>query len=138
VSGEEARLSVAPPGWLPPVPASRRVPSTAERLASDLEALGHAVEREPPPITSGAHLLFPDLVLDRSGSRWFIEVLGFATHDYLAAKLERYRGAGSPRVVLCADLATAPNCQLAAQVCGFSRHVEVDDLLAAIAVGSGE
>jgi predicted nuclease of restriction endonuclease-like RecB superfamily len=135
MSGEEARLSVAPPVWLPPVPASHRVPSTAERLAADLEALGHAVEREPPPIPSGAHLLFPDLVLDRSGERWFIEVLGFATHEYLTAKLDRYRGAGTPHVVLCANLATAPNCQLAAQVCGFSRHVDVDDLLAAIDAG---
>jgi predicted nuclease of restriction endonuclease-like RecB superfamily len=132
MSGEEARLHVAPPVWLPPAPPSRRVPSTAERLASDLEMLGHAVEREPPPIASGGHLLFPDLVLERGGGRWFIEVLGFATQDYLAAKLDRYRGAGIPRVVLCADLATAPGCDFAAQVCGFTRHVEVDDLLATI------
>ena len=136
MSGEEARLHVAPPVWLPPAPASRRVPSIAERLASDLEALGHAVEREPTPIASGAHLLFPDLVLDHRGgrgrARWFIEVLGFATHDYLAAKLDRYRGAGIPRVVLCADLATAPGCEFTAQVCGFTRHVEVDDLIATI------
>ncbi len=136
MSGEEARLHVAPPVWLPPAPPSRVVPSTAERLASDLEVLGHAVEREPPPIASGAHLLFPDLVLDRSGGRgggrWFIEVLGFATQEYLAAKLDRYRGAGIPQVVLCADLATAPGCDLAAQVCGFTRHVEVDDLLAVV------
>jgi predicted nuclease of restriction endonuclease-like RecB superfamily len=132
ISGEEARLHVAPPVRLPPAPAARRVPSAAERLASDLEALGHAVEREPPPIASGAHLLFPDLVLGRGGARWFIEVLGFATRDYLTAKLDRYRGAGIPRVVLCADLATAPGCDLAAQVCGFTRHVEVGDLLATI------
>lgn len=136
MSGEEARLHVAPPVWLPPAPVSRRVPSAAERLASDLELLGHAVEREPPPIASGAHLLFPDLALDhsggRGGARWFIEVLGFATHEYLAAKLDRYRGAGVPRVVLCTDLATAPGCDFAAQVCGFTRHVDVDDLLATI------
>ena len=134
--GEEARLQVAPPVWLPPAPGPRRVPSTAERLASELEVLGHAVEREPPPIASGAHLLFPDLGLDRRGARWVIEVLGFATQEYLAAKLDRYRGAGISQVVLCADLATAPGCDLAAQVCGFTRHVDVDDLLATIDHGA--
>jgi predicted nuclease of restriction endonuclease-like RecB superfamily len=134
--GEEARLHVAPPVWLPPAPGPRRAPSTAERLASDLEALGHAVEREPPPIASGPHLLFPDLGLDRRGARWVIEVLGFATQDYLAAKLERYHGAGISQVVLCADLATAPGCDLAAQVCGFTRQVDVDDLLATIDQGA--
>jgi hypothetical protein len=35
-------------------------------------------------------------------------------------------------VVLCADLATAPGCDLAPQVCGFSRTVGVDDLLATL------
>jgi len=62
--------------------------------------------------------------------------LGFATQDYLAAKLERYHGAGISQVVLCADLATAPGCDLAAQVCGFTRQVDVDDLLATIDQGA--
>ena len=137
ISGEDARLTVAPPVWLPAAPASRRMPSVAERLAGDLELLGHAVEREPPPIASGEHLLFPDLVLERRSRRWFIEVLGFATRDYLAAKLDRYRAAGITAVVLCADLATAPGCDLAAQVCGFTRRVEVDDLLSTIDAGPG-
>jgi predicted nuclease of restriction endonuclease-like RecB superfamily len=135
ISGEDARLMVAPPVWLPEAPAARRMPSVAERLADDLALLGHAVEREPPPIASGEHLLFPDLALDRGGARWFVEVLGFATRDYLAAKLDRYRSAGIAAVVLCADLATAPGCDLAAQVCGFTRRVEVDDLLATIDAG---
>ncbi|HEX3764347.1 MAG TPA: DUF790 family protein [Kofleriaceae bacterium] len=137
ISGEEAQLHVAPPVWLPPAPASRRRPSTAERLASDLEAHGHAVEREPPPIASRAHLLFPDLALDRGGTRWVVEVLGFATQEYLTAKLDRYRAAGIPQVVLCTDLATAPGCDQATQVCGFLRRIEVDDLLTTIDAGPG-
>jgi predicted nuclease of restriction endonuclease-like RecB superfamily len=133
LGGEELRLHVAPPVWLPRGAGSpRRAPSAAERLAQDLEVLGHVLEREPPPIASGEHLLFPDLVIERSGVRWFIEVLGFSTRESLAAKLERYRAAGVATVVLCADLATAPGCELAPQVCGFSRQVDVDDLLAAI------
>jgi predicted nuclease of restriction endonuclease-like RecB superfamily len=133
ISGERARLRVAPPVWLPPTgQAPRRAPSPAERLASDLESLGRAVEREPPPIASGDHLLFPDLALDHAGARWLLEVLGFATQDYLSTKLARYRAAGVERVVLCADLATAPGCDLTPGVCGFSRRVDVDDLLATL------
>jgi len=136
LGGQETHLEVAPPVWLPPLPISpRRAPSTAERLARDLEGLGHAVEREPPPIASGERLLFPDLALPRGGTRWFVEVIGFSTQEYLAAKLERYREAGVTTIVLCADLATAPGCDLDGRVLGFTRHVDVDDLLARLAAG---
>jgi predicted nuclease of restriction endonuclease-like RecB superfamily len=135
--GEEARLHVAPPAWLPPVAGPpRRATSVAERLAHDLEALGHAVEREPPPIASDDHVLFPDLALVHGGARWWIEVLGFSTREHVAAKLACYRRAGVSHVVLCADLATAPGCDLEAQVCGFTRRVDVDDLLAMLQAGS--
>jgi len=131
LSGEDAQLRVAPPVWLPPAAAApRRAQSAAQRLASDLEALGRSIEREPPPIASGEHMLFPELALDHAGARWFIEVLGFSTAEYLAAKLDRYRAAGITTVVLCADLTTSPGCDLAPRVCGFVRHVQVDDLLA--------
>jgi predicted nuclease of restriction endonuclease-like RecB superfamily len=137
LGGERTHLRVAPPVWLPPPLISpRRTPSTAERLARDLEALGHVIEREPPPIASGDHLLFPDLVLDRGGTRWFVEVLGFSTREYLTARLDRYRVAGIATVVVCADLATAPGCDLDGRVCGFTRHVDVDDLLAMVKAGS--
>lgn len=135
IRGEEAQLHVAPPVWLPPPPVSRRMPSAAERLAHDLAAQGHMVEREPPPIASGAHRLFPDLALERGGRRWVVEVLGFATTEYLAAKLDRYRDAGLERVVLCTDLTTAPGSDRTAQICGFLRRVEVDDLLTTIDTG---
>lgn len=136
LGGEQAHLKVTPPVLLPPVVVSpRRPPSIAERLARDLAELGHPVAREPPPIASGEHLLFPDLVLDRDGTRWFIEVIGFSTKEYLATKLERYGQAGIAHVVLCVDLASAPGCDLEGQVCGFTRHVDVDDLLARLAAG---
>ncbi|HEX7836418.1 MAG TPA: DUF790 family protein, partial [Kofleriaceae bacterium] len=136
LGGQETHLVVAPPVWLPPpASSSRRVPSIAERLARDLEALGHAIEREPPPIASGEHLLFPDLAIERGGVHWFVEVLGFSTKEYLAAKLDRYREAGIATAVLCADLATAPGCDLDGRVLGFTRRVDVDDLLARLAAG---
>jgi predicted nuclease of restriction endonuclease-like RecB superfamily len=136
LGGEEAHLLVTPPVMLPPVMVSpRRAPSIAERLARDLGELGHAVEREPPPIASGEHLLFPDLVVPRDGTRWFIEVVGFSTKEYLTTKLERYRRAGIAHIMLCVDLANAPGCDLEAQVCGFTRRVDVDDLFAMLPAG---
>lgn len=131
LGGEPVRLRIAPPVLLPPVRASpRRVPSVADRLARDLAALGHTVEREPPPIASGEHLLFPNLVIERGGVRWFVEVLGFTTKESVAAKLACYRAAGISAVVLCVDLTTAPGGDFEARICGFTRYVNVDDLLA--------
>jgi predicted nuclease of restriction endonuclease-like RecB superfamily len=136
LGGEQGHLRVTPPVLLPPVAASpRRAPSLAERLARDLEELGHTIEREPPPIASGEHLLFPELALAHGGARWFLEVVGFATKEYLTTKLERYRGAGIGRVVLCVDLASAPGCDLDAQICSFTKTIEVDDLLATLRAG---
>lgn len=133
--GEQAHLLVTPPVLLPPVRFSpRRAPSIAERLARDLTELGHVALREPPPIASGEHLLFPDLVLDHDRTRWFIEVVGFATKEYLTTKLERYRRAQISTVIVCVDLASAPGCDLESQVCSFTRRVDVDDLLAMLKV----
>jgi predicted nuclease of restriction endonuclease-like RecB superfamily len=132
LGGDQAHVTVAPPVLLPPVPVSpRRGPSIAERLAQDLADRGHRIEREPPPIASGDDLLFPDIALDGHGVRYYVEVLGFSTSEYLASKLARYREAGA-RVVLCVDLAHAPGCELSAGVCSFTRRVDVDDLLAAV------
>jgi predicted nuclease of restriction endonuclease-like RecB superfamily len=133
LGGDERHIKVAPPVLLPPVaPPGRRAASPAERLARELIALGHVIEREPPPIASDDHLLFPDLAIDRAGTRWYVEVLGFSTKDHVVAKLARYRRAGC-EAVLCVDLATAPGCDLTLPVCSFTRHVDVDDLLARLA-----
>ena len=80
--GRERSLHVEPPVLLPPLITRGRAPSIAEHLARDLEAAGCVVEREPPPISSGELLLFPDLALERAGARWRIEIIGFSTAEY--------------------------------------------------------
>jgi predicted nuclease of restriction endonuclease-like RecB superfamily len=133
LGGELIHLRIAPPVLLPPTVVSpRRAVTPAQRLARDLAELGHPVEPEPPPIASDHHLLFPDLAIDHRDTRWHIEVLGFSTQDSIAAKLDRYRRAGIA-AVLCVDRASAPGCDLALPVCSFTRHVDVDDLLAMLA-----
>jgi predicted nuclease of restriction endonuclease-like RecB superfamily len=136
LGGEEAHVRVAPPVLLPSGLASPRAPAVAARLADELAALGHAIDREPPPIACGEHLLFPDLVVERGGTRWFLEVLGFSTKESVRAKLDHYCRAGASRVVLCVDRAHAPDCELEVQVCSFTRHVDVDDLFATLDAGA--
>jgi predicted nuclease of restriction endonuclease-like RecB superfamily len=98
-------LRVAPPVLLPPVPISRGKPSLAARLARDLAKAAPAahVELDPPPIASGVDLLYPDVRIDHAGTRWWIEILGFATADYLTCRLAAYAAAGITNVLLCAD-----------------------------------
>lgn len=129
--GEPMHLRVAPPVLLPPVASSpRRAPSLADRLGWQLAERGCAVEHEPPPITCGDHLLFPNLSVDHGGARWVIEVLGFSTVESLATKLERYRAAGIERIILCVDAATMPEGEIDGRVCRFTKRVPVDALLA--------
>jgi Protein of unknown function (DUF790) len=109
--GTLVHVKVAPPLLLPPVAAAVapvRGPSTAELLACELARRGYPVERSPPPVASGEHLLLPDLALELDGTRWLIEVLGYSTNDYLFTRLERYRSAGIPAVALCVASTSPP------------------------------
>lgn len=99
-------LRLASPVLLPPLPLTRQSPSPAARLARALAPTTH-VDRDPSPIAHGSDRLFPDLVVEHAGRRFYVELVGFATADYLAAKLARYHAAGITDVVLCIDDARA-------------------------------
>ena len=94
-------LRIVPPVLLPPV-VPRGKPSLAASLARDLAKAAPALisERDPPPIAHATALSFPDLAIEHAGRRTWIEVIGFATEQYLAAQLARYAAAGVP-VILC-------------------------------------
>lgn len=94
--------------------------------------------REPEPVATGAHLIFPDFILkhrlDPSRS-WVVELVGFYTPEYLNRKLELYRAAGLSRLILCIDetLSCAPGDVPAdAHVVRFRRRVDVDAILAIV------
>jgi len=95
-------LRVVPPVLLPPV-VLRRKPSATVRLARELAkaAPDWRIERDPPPIASGVELVFPDLAIDHAGARTWIELIGFATADYVAAQRARYAAASITNAVLC-------------------------------------
>jgi predicted nuclease of restriction endonuclease-like RecB superfamily len=99
-SGPHTRR-VTPPVLLPPY-QTRLKPSPADRLAGALEQRDHHVDREPALLAADEHVLFPDLAIDFAGVRWFIEVIGFSTPEYLADKRALYRAADA-NVILCVD-----------------------------------
>jgi uncharacterized protein len=71
------------------------------RLAPDWDLL-----REPEPLRSGTTLIFPDFLLRHrlhSERQILIEIVGFWTPEYLAAKLEKLRQADLPVCLLCVD-----------------------------------
>jgi predicted nuclease of restriction endonuclease-like RecB superfamily len=117
---------------LPPY-ALRLKPSLADRLARDLERRELRVEREPPPLVVTAlddeapPVLFPDLAVERSGIRWFVEVVGFSTTGYLADKLARYAAANA-RVILCVD-AKRSLVDEHASIVEFTKRIDADSVI---------
>jgi predicted nuclease of restriction endonuclease-like RecB superfamily len=62
--------------------------------------------REPAPIRTGETLIFPDFELCRRlcpEDRWFLEIVGFWTPEYLSKKLRLLSRAGLVRLILCID-----------------------------------
>jgi predicted nuclease of restriction endonuclease-like RecB superfamily len=138
--GDRARehtLRIEPPVLLPPpLPRRRRrAPGPAASLGHRLTAAGYAVEHEPPPLAYGDRLLFPDLAVSRAGTRWWIELLAFATDEHLARKLACYAAAatGVDRVVLCVDAARCPTARPGPAILPFRRAVDPAALLAHLA-----
>lgn len=115
-----ASLRVLPPALLPPVPAERGKPSGAARLARQLAKLGVEVARDPQAIVEGREVLHPDLAIVHADRRRLVELVGFATAEYLTAKLARYTAAGAD-VVLCIDEKRAPAGPLDPRVFAYQR-----------------
>ena len=124
-------LRVAPPVRLPPVAASRATPSLAQRLARDLERAAPElrIERDPPPIASGADLMFPDV---RVGA-WLIEIVGFATASFVANRVARYAAAGVTNLILCVDEQRSEAVPPSRNLVAFRKRVDPARVLATMA-----
>ncbi|HMJ13064.1 MAG TPA: DUF790 family protein, partial [Polyangiaceae bacterium] len=69
-------------------------------------ALEWDVSSEPNPLETGDVLIFPDFELVHRRDpkrRWWIEILGFWTPEYLETKLRRLRATNVERILLCVD-----------------------------------
>jgi predicted nuclease of restriction endonuclease-like RecB superfamily len=94
--------------------------------------------REPEPIEAGGHLFFPDFCIHprhAPEARWFIEVVGFWTREYLTRKLERLRQARLECLVLCLDEARnvgADELPAGAAVVRYRRRIDPADVMEVI------
>jgi hypothetical protein len=89
----------------PPAPFDSKL---EERFARDVARLAPDwdVVREPEAVRAGRTLIFPDFLLRHRihpERRVLVELAGFWTPDYLAAKLARLREADLPPFILCVD-----------------------------------
>ena len=143
LNGRRAILELATGDPVFPASAPRQYDSRLEeRFAREFRRAAPEWDllREPEPIAAGNTLIFPDFALQHrsdSARRWLLEIVGFWTPDYVARKLETYREARVPRLILCLD--EARNCAEAdvppgALVVKFRRRV--DPLAVLRAIGS--
>lgn len=136
-----AILRLQPPLLLPQARAPKRYDSALEaRFAREMakQAPHWRVVREPEPIDAGTHLAFPDFLLQHredSDRRWWIEIVGFWTSDYLQHKLATYRAANLSRVILCIDAKrTVEENDLPrnARIVRFAKSISTAEILAII------
>jgi predicted nuclease of restriction endonuclease-like RecB superfamily len=108
-----------------------------ERFARDFARLAPDWDlvREPEPIRAGETLVFPDFLLRHRlhpERRALVEIVGFWTPDYLAAKLAKLRQADLSACVLCIDAAhacVAEDLPPGLPVISFRRHVDAAAVL---------
>ena len=142
--GRQATVTLASGDPIFPSEEPRRFDRRVEeRFARDFgrAAPGWTVVREPEPIQAGGHLIFPDLAVQPRhdpGARWFVEIAGFWTAEYLAAKLDRLREARIANLVLCIDEERnvgPSDLPVSARVVRYRRRVDPSAVLRAISGG---
>jgi predicted nuclease of restriction endonuclease-like RecB superfamily len=146
VRGRRALVRLATGDPLFPSSEPRRFDSRLEeRFARDFARIARdwAMVREPEPIDAGGHLFFPDFAIHPRldpGQRWFVEIVGFWTPEYLANKLEVLRRARVANLVLCIDAdrnvgdGDLGSC---GPVVRFRRRVDAAKVLEAVASATG-
>jgi predicted nuclease of restriction endonuclease-like RecB superfamily len=138
--GQRLRIELAAGDPVFPAAEPRRHDSRLEeRFARDFRRAAPLwdVVREPEPVEAAGRLLFPDfaLVSRLDGRRWLLEIVGFWTPEYLAGKLEAYRAANLPNLILCVDQARACATEplgFSGRVVPFRRCIDPQAVLAAL------
>jgi predicted nuclease of restriction endonuclease-like RecB superfamily len=112
--------------------------SLEERFARDFGRLAPEWEivREPAAVAlPRGGLLFPDFLLrdrQRTANAWLLEIAGFWTPDYVRRKLEGYREARLPNLILCVDAdrnVSAGELPEDARVIRYRRRVDAREVL---------
>ncbi len=94
--------------------------------------------REPAPVPVGDTLVFPDFALVHRrdpNRRWWLEIVGFWTPEYLHSKLAHLRLAGLSRLILCVSdrlACAAHELPKDARIVRFKGRVDPNAVLAAM------
>ena len=108
-----------------------------ERFARDLKRAtpDWDLVREPQPVSAGSTLIFPDFLLRHRlcpQRRFFVEIMGFWSADYIARKLALLRESGLRNLILCVDEARGDDpLPPDARVVRFRRRIDPRLVLAA-------
>lgn len=141
LGGGPGSFRLQPPLLLPPATRPARHDSALEarfELEMARAAPTWRVLREPSAVDAGAHLVFPDFELEHrveTGRRWWVEIVGYWTSDYLAHKLATYRAAQLRHVILCVDATRSVaehELPRDARVVRFKKRVPVEEVFAII------
>lgn len=64
-----------------------------KRFSRDFQSLdsGWKLTREPTPLTVGRHVFIPDFSFEKTGTRVYLEIVGFWTEKYLENKIRKLR-----------------------------------------------
>lgn len=109
IRGRRSLVTLATGDPIFPSPEPRRFDSRLEeRFARDFARLAPdwMLVREPEAIDAGGHLFFPDFAVHprlEPSRRWFVEIVGFWTPEYLVNKLARLRRTRLSNLILCVD-----------------------------------
>ena len=93
-----------------------------EQFSKHAQSINWLILREPEPIPSGDTIIFPDFVCVHRlnpEKKWYLEIVGFWTHEYLQSKIKHYQEANIKNLILCVseklrcdDLATIHGARL--------------------------
>jgi uncharacterized protein len=127
-----------------PLPAGRELERHDSRLERDFArafarcAPDWDLIREPEPIAVGRGLIFPDFELRHRHypeRRWYLEIAGFWTREYLTNKLAQLRSAAIDRLLLCIDekrCCSEHELPDGAKVIRYKRRIDAEAVLARV------
>lgn len=125
-----------------PIPAGRELERYDSRLERDFArafarcASDWDLIREPEPIAVDRGLIFPDFELrhrHHPERRWYLEIAGFWTREYLTNKLAQLRSAAIDRLILCIDekrCCSEHELPHGANVIRYKRRIDAQQVLA--------
>lgn len=66
-------------------------------------ATGWAISREPEPLITGKYLFIPDFLLEKNGTKVYVEIAGFWTPQYLTRKIAKLKEVRDQNLLILAS-----------------------------------